>query len=368
MPPAAPKSWSCQRREGRRARSATRLIGTRRSIGAVREGELRLACERLGITQVRCLDHLDGTLADADFSALVDEVADIIVDFGPDAVVTFGPDGGYGHPDHIAIGAVATAACQRAARPWAPSGMATTSPPHRAPALYYGCFPPGDVLLMERLAEWLVSEPKRFAGSPAFAHALLILAEEVGTLRTIRDHVEVRWYPPGSFVVEQGEAAYELFLVLSGAADVWKETEAGRRDLVARLGVGEFFGELGIAGRRRRSADVVAADSLTCLVLSAAPPSKFAGRGSEARLAGAPLGTTVEASSRATSSREARTVVACDVSAQVKRKVEALAAYRSQLPLEPDMFPEFLLQEIFGREYFELVPAGRPREGDLRQK
>ncbi len=333
-------------------------IGTRRSIGAVREGELRLACERLGITQVRCLDHLDGTLADADFSVLVDEVADIIVDFGPDAVVTFGPDGGYGHPDHIAIGAVATAACQRAAGPWAPSGRATTSPPHRAPALYYGCFPPGDVLLMERLAEWLVSEPKRFAGSPAFAHALLILAEEVGTLRTIRDHVEVRWYPPGSFVVEQGEAAYELFLVLSGAAEVWKETEAGRRDLVARLGVGEFFGELGIAGRRRRSADVVAADSLTCLVLSAAPPSKFAGRGSEARLAGAPLATTVEASSRATSSREARTVVACDVSAQVKRKVEALAAYRSQLPLEPDMFPEFLLQEIFGREYFELVPTG----------
>jgi LmbE family N-acetylglucosaminyl deacetylase len=333
-------------------------LGTRRSIGAVREGELRLACERLGITRVRCLDHLDGTLADADFSALVDEVADIIVDFGPDAVVTFGPDGGYGHPDHIAISAVATAACQRAARPWAPSGRAMTSPPHRAPALYYGWFPPGDVLLMERLAEWLVSEPTRFAGSPAFAHALLILAEEVGTLRTIRDHVEVRWYPPGSFVVEQGEAAYELFLVLSGAAEVWKESEAGRRDLVARLEVGEFFGELGIAGRRRRSADVVAAESLTCLVLSAAQPSKFAGRGSEARLAGAPLGTTVEASLRATNSGEDRTVVACDVSAQVKRKVEALAAYRSQLPLEPDMFPEFLLQEIFGREYFELVPTG----------
>ena len=50
--------------------------------------------------------------------------------------------------------------------------------------------------------------------------------------------------------------------------------------------------------------------------------------------------------------------MACDVSAQVKRKVEALSAYRSQLPLEPDMFPEFLLQEIFGREYFEVVPTG----------
>ena len=42
------------------------------------------------------------------------------------------------------------------------------------------------------------------------------------------------------------------------------------------------------------------------------------------------------------------------------RKVDALSAYRSQFPLEPGMFPEFLLQEIFGREYFAAVPAGRP--------
>jgi len=49
-------------------------VGNRRTIAAVREGELRLACERLGVTRVRCLDHVDGTLADARFPALVDEV------------------------------------------------------------------------------------------------------------------------------------------------------------------------------------------------------------------------------------------------------------------------------------------------------
>ena len=334
-------------------------VGTRRTIGAVRERELRLACGRLGITQVRCLDYLDGGLADADFGALVDEVADIIREFRPDGVITFGPDGGYGHPDHIAISAVATAACQRVARPAPPPDRATASPPHRAPALYYGWFPPGDVLLMERLATWLVSQPNRFAGTPAFAHALLLLAEEAGTLRAIRDHVEVRWYPPGYFVVEQGEPAYELFLVLSGAAEVWKESDGGRRDLVGRLGVGEFFGELGIAGHRRRSADVVAAESLTCLVLSATRPSKFSGRGSEARLAGYPSSATVEVSPSTKPAPGDRAVVACDVSAQLKRKIEAVAAYRSQLPLEPDMFPEFLFQEIFGREYFEVVATAR---------
>ena len=41
-------------------------VGTRRTIGAVREGELRLACERLGVAHVRCWEYLDGGLAEAD--------------------------------------------------------------------------------------------------------------------------------------------------------------------------------------------------------------------------------------------------------------------------------------------------------------
>jgi len=48
-----------------------------------------------------------------------------------------------------------------------------------------------------------------------------------------------------------------------------------------------------------------------------------------------------------------------DALARSKSWEQAVAAYRSQLPLEPDMFPEFLLQEIFGREYFEVVPTAR---------
>src|ERR1700749_1718193 len=90
-------------------------VGNRRTIAAVREAELRRACEGLGITRVRCLDYVDGTLADAEFSALVDEVAEVLCEFRPDIVITFGPDGGYGHPDHVTISAATTAACQRTA-------------------------------------------------------------------------------------------------------------------------------------------------------------------------------------------------------------------------------------------------------------
>ena len=345
---------SATRGQAGQIRDAT--AGTRRTIAAVREAELRLACERLGVTKVRCLNHVDGTLADAEFPALVDEVAEVIREFRPDVVITFASDGGYGHPDHVTISAATTAACQRAADPRHRPGQTAARPPR----LYYRCFPPGDLLMMERLATWLTSRPDRFAGTPAFAHALLLLAEAAGTMRHIRDHVQVRWYPPGSYVVEQGEATAELFLILSGEAEVWQEGHGGRRERRGRLGVGEFFGEAGIAGHQHRSADVVATGSLTCLVLSAAPPTKFAGRGRGARLAGAPAGARANASPAAGNVRPGQGVVCCDVSGQVMRKVDALSAYRSQFPLEPGMFPEFLLQEIFGREYFAAVPAGRP--------
>ena len=109
---------------------------------------------------------------------------------------------------------------------------------------------------------------------------------------------------------------------------------------------------------------MVAAASLTCLVLSPAPPAKFAGRGRGARLAAALPAARADASPAAGTARAGRGVVCCDVSGQVMRKVEALSAYRSQFPLEPDMFPEFLLREIFGREYFVAVPAGRAAHPD----
>ena len=323
--------------------------GTRRTIGAVREAELRLACDRLGITTVRCLDHVDGTLADAGFSALVDEVAEVIGEFGPDVVITFGPDGGYGHPDHVTISAVTTAACQRAAGPGPGPGRAVTGPAGRPPRLYYRCFPPGDLLLMERLAAWLTNQPDRFAGTPAFAHALLVLAEAASTMGHIRDHVQVRWYPPGSYVVEQGEAAAELFLILSGDAEVWQERSGGRREPPGRLGVGEFFG-----GRTGTAAP-------TWLPPPASPASScprhrrpVRGRGRGARLAGALPGAPANPPPAETM-RAGQGVVCCDVSGQVMRKVEALSAYRSQFPLQSDMFPEFLLQEMFGREYFVAV-------------
>jgi len=324
-------------------------VGTRRTIGAVREGELRLACQRLGVAEVRCWDYADGGLAQADFAGLVADVVRLIREFRPQAVITFGPEGAYGHPDHITIGAAATAACREAGDPYRPDRV------------YHSYFPPHDVLLMNRLATWLTTRPERFAGTMDFVHALLLMAEEAVTMRFIRDHAQVHWYPSGCYVVEQGEPATQLFMIMSGHADAWQELPDGSLTLLRTMGPGEFFGELGVAGRRPRSAHVVATEGLSCLVFSPEAPKRYAGRGEGALLAGPVPGTVgppeeVAAADVATAR--------LDVTDQIDAKVGALCAYRSQFPLEPGMFPDFLLRELFGLEYF--VQVWPPRQVETR--
>jgi LmbE family N-acetylglucosaminyl deacetylase len=390
-------------------------VGTRRTIAAVREAELRLACERLGVAHVQCWDYLDGALADADFAGLVGHVVGLIREFRPQLVITFGPDGGYGHPDHITISAAVTAACRQAGDPARYADqLAAGLAPHRPDRLYHSYFPPQDMLLMDRLARWLTSQSRWFTGTMDFVHALLLMAEEAGTMGFIRDHARVYWYPAGCYVVEQGEAASELFLILSGHADAWQELPDGSRKELRRMGPGEFFGELGVADNQPRSAHVVAVEGLTCLVLSPEPPSLYAGRGEGARLQGAlpgrravaaPAGLAdaglTDAGPANAGAADARgadagaadagladagladagladagladagpagdgLATAClDVTGHIEAKVGALCAYRSQFPLEQGMFPDFLLKELFGREYFIQVLPPRQAETEL---
>ena len=63
-------------------------VATRRTLGAVREQELRLACQRLCVQQAMCLDYRDGMLKDVDQEALITQVAEIIRTFRPDVVIT----------------------------------------------------------------------------------------------------------------------------------------------------------------------------------------------------------------------------------------------------------------------------------------
>lgn len=73
--------------------------------------------------------------------------------------------------------------------------------------------------------------------------------------------LQTRLALPGEHIVRRGEAGDSMFFIASGAVEVRVQPEP------IRLGTGEFFGELALLTRRRRTADVVAIGFCRLLVL-----------------------------------------------------------------------------------------------------
>jgi LmbE family N-acetylglucosaminyl deacetylase len=325
-------------------------VATRRTLGQVREQELRLACQRLGVQHVVCLDHGDGMLKEVDQEVLIEQVVEIIRSFRPDIVITFGPDGGYGHPDHIAISTAATAACMRSSdHTQFPAQIAVGLAPHRPLRLYHSHFPAKRQLLLERLVQWLVTTEKRFHGTLDFVHALLLLTEESTLLRYSSDSCDVSWYPSGFFIIEQGEPACNLYLILSGTVEVMREDSSGTQHVVAHMGPGSFFGEEGLAYRKPRNAHVIAVDNVTCLVFAPNTPTAFLGRGEDAHI------TNLSGLNERDEVHMTGVTTCIDVGPYMQQKIEAISAHRSQYAIEPDMLPLSILQELMGHEYFVRV-------------
>jgi CRP-like cAMP-binding protein len=69
--------------------------------------------------------------------------------------------------------------------------------------------------------------------------------------------------PQGQHLADEGEYAYDLFIIRDGTAEVTQEGKT-----VAELGPGEFFGEMGVLERAPRNATVVAKTPMTLLTLS----------------------------------------------------------------------------------------------------
>ena len=86
-------------------------------LGELREAELRAAAGVLGVCEVAFLDYFDGALDRVDPREAVAKIAAHVRRVRPQVVATFAPDGSYGHPDHIAISQLTTAAMVAAADP-----------------------------------------------------------------------------------------------------------------------------------------------------------------------------------------------------------------------------------------------------------
>jgi LmbE family N-acetylglucosaminyl deacetylase len=106
------------------------------AVGRVREGELRAAATVLGIRDVQLLGYRDLELDQASPSDVIALLVKHIRRIRPQVVVTFDPFGAYGHPDHIAISQLTTAAVAAAADPTEMSGEPADRP-HRVSKLYF---------------------------------------------------------------------------------------------------------------------------------------------------------------------------------------------------------------------------------------
>ncbi len=309
-------------------------VATRATLTAVREGELEAAGRALGIAGTRCLDLPDGGLPDVGAATLLGLATEVLEQVRPDVVITFGPDGFSGHPDHVVVGAAVTAAC----RVWRPE----------APVRLFHChLPRSRMMLRDRLAAWVVDLTERFRGTQDFVQALSVFSRENSALGYAADFVEVQWFPVGSYLIEQGEPATSMHFLLSGAVEIRREDQDGRVRVVDTSGPGEFVGEQGIATGRPRNAHVVALDDVTTLTFlpTALPADDGDGPAGTARTRTLPSGDRVDA----------LVTTGIDVSDFVGHRLRATAAHRSQYPIDPEMFPEHIVREMFGLEYFVQV-------------
>lgn len=320
-------------------------VATRATLRAVRERELDAAGNELGLTRTRCLDHPDGGLPELGAEALRDLAAELVTEFDPDVVITFGPDGFSGHPDHVAVGAAVTAACYR---------LRSAD----SPRLFHCHLPRSGMLLRDRLATWVVELTTRFKGTKDFVRALSVFSRETTALGYAADFVSVEWFPSGSYLIEQGEEATVMHFLLSGHVEIRREGADGQVRVVDRSGPGEFIGEEGIATGRPRNAHVVAMDDVTSLTFMAAESfsvDRYREQAQPERTRALPSGDRIDV----------RVSTCIDVSDFVGHKIRATAAHRSQYPIDPTMFPDSILREMFGVEYFIQVLPERELDTSL---
>ena len=100
-------------------------------------------------------------------------------------------------------------------------------------------------------------EETRLESAPLFAG---LGKKERRELARRTDGIEVS---EGEQLAREGDFAYEFFVIENGTAKVTHGSEH-----VADLGPGDFFGEMGILGHRRRGATVTATSPMQVIVMT----------------------------------------------------------------------------------------------------
>ncbi len=107
------------------------FFANRETLPAVREQELKAACQAMGVTDLRMMGLQDKTVEFHDVEQLAERVGAVIAEVRPSLVITFYP--GYSvHPDHDATGAATILALSRIPAEQRPRVLCTAPPTGRA--------------------------------------------------------------------------------------------------------------------------------------------------------------------------------------------------------------------------------------------
>ena len=79
----------------------------------------------------------------------------------------------------------------------------------------------------------------------------------------------VKRYPAHAVIINEGEAADSLFIILSGRVKVYAASDAGKEVVLNTHGAGEYVGEVALDGGVR-SASVMTLEATTCSVINGA--------------------------------------------------------------------------------------------------
>lgn len=93
-------------------------------------------------------------------------------------------------------------------------------------------------------------------------------------LREIAARGNVKQYPANAVIINEGDAADSLFIVLAGRVKVYAANEAGKEVILSTLGPGEYVGELALDGGTR-SASVMTMEPTRCAVVTGASLRDF---------------------------------------------------------------------------------------------
>lgn len=109
----------------------------------------------------------------------------------------------------------------------------------------------------------MLSDSEKKAVLPLLQEVPIFASLDKKAVNKIGDCLTKRVFESGTVITKEGEKGVTFYLILDGSVEV----KRGKK-VLAKLERGQFFGEMALFDNQPRSADVVAVDEITCVLLT----------------------------------------------------------------------------------------------------